>query len=679
MDAETNTLKAEIVYLRDADRQWHALFDSLKCAVWLMDPEMKVLYANRATRSLFGVEPEAIVGRRCWEVVHGTPAPIPECPVLRAVRTLESESTLLWFGERWLEITGSPVVDGDGRMTGIVHLVDDVTARVQASDAGRQNEEKYRLLAENVSDVIWTTDLDMRITYLSPSHARMSGYSIDESMKMRVDRLLTPASAKLVAEVLEEEMRLERSGGGDPLRTRRVELEQVAKDGSTIWTEVNASFLRDGQGRPVGIMGVSRDVTEKRRLQTSLSQADRLANMGMLAAGVAHEINNPLSYVLYNLETLALDLPKIADDLAACRAGLVGRFGPEAIDEVLRECSTVLRPGLLADLKEQLREALSGTDRIRAIVRGLGTFSRVEKSDVSPIDVRQSVEHAVNMTRNEIRYRARLVTDLGITPPIMGSDGKIAQVVLNLLVNAAQAIGEGDVAHNEIRVRTWAEDGGVLIEVADTGAGIPKESMEQIFEPFFTTKPIGVGSGLGLSICRKIVEDFGGEIRVASEVGTGTRFTIRLPAAIADDEDVAAALRRASSAPPEARGRILVVDDEAGIRKAMTRILGSKHEVVAAASGEEAQKILAEDQAFDLVFLDVMMPNVTGIDVHAWLAARSPDLARKVVFFTGGTFTTRANEYLSKVPNQRFEKPFEVAKLMKRVAELVREAKGGTP
>ena len=678
MDAETSTLKAEIVCLRDADKQWHALFDSLKSAVWLMDPEMKVLYANRATRSLFGFEPGAIVGRRCWEVVHGTSAPIPECPVLRAVKTLESESTLLRFGERWLEITGSPIVDGDGRMTGIVHLADDVTARVRANDAGRQSEEKYRLLAENVSDVIWMTDLDMRITYLSPSHARMSGYSIDESMKMRLDRLLTPASAKLVAEVLEEEMRLER-GGGDPLRTRRLELEQATKDGSTIWTEVNASFLRDGHGRPVGIMGVSRDVTEKRRLQTGLSQADRLANMGMLAAGVAHEINNPLSYVLYNLETLALDLPRIADDLAACRAGLVERFGQEAIDELLRERACSLRPELLADLMEQLREALTGTDRIRAIVRGLGTFSRVEKSDVSPIDVRQSVEHAVNMARNEIRYRARLVTDLGITPPIMGSDGKIAQVVLNLLVNAAQAIGEGDVARNEISVRTWAEDGGVLIEVADTGAGIPKESMEQIFEPFFTTKPVGVGSGLGLSICRKIVEDFGGEIRVASAVGTGTRFTIRFPAVVAPDEDVAAALRRASSAPPEARGRILVVDDEAGIRKAMTRILGSKHEIVTAASGEEAQKILAEDQAFDVVFLDVMMPNVTGIDVHAWLAARSPDLARKVVFFTGGTFTTRANEYLSKVSNQRFEKPFEVAKLMKRVAELVREAKGGTP
>jgi PAS domain S-box-containing protein len=962
MDADSRALHAEIVYLRDADRQWHALFDSLRTAVWLMDTEMRVLYANRGTRSLFGVAPDAIVGRRCWEIVHGTSAAVCECPVLRAIETGESESTVLRVGERTLEITGSPVRDDGGRLTGLVHVVDDITARVVAQEAQRRGEEnfrrmladtetgfvvidergvvreanapyarmagagdpgeligrsvlewtapdqvganaeavalcarqgfirdfetvhlrkdgtrahivissnsrevrgenllfsyckditarehaaaetrallkatraiveelefpkvarrvfdicrgvvgaadglvslrsadgqrdevicvepvgrpgpadaalslsirglrgeaydtgravfdndfgkskayalvppghvvlhnvlfapmrsgrvtvgmmglankpggfddkdariaeafgellavalmrskaaerlaesdaRYRLIAENVSDVIWTADLDLRVTYISPSHERMSGYSVEESMNARADSLLTASSAKLVAAVLEEEMAIEGSGRGDPKRTRRMEIEQANKDGSAIWVEVQASFLRDEQGRPVGIMGVSRDITEKRRMLASLSQADRLANMGMLAAGVAHEINNPLSYVLYNLESLALDLPGIADEMSRCRAGLAERFGEEAVDDVLRVHASSLRPELVADRRERLREALSGGDRIKAIVRGLGTFSRVEKTEVSPVDVREPVEHAVNMARNEIRYRARLVTDLGITPPVMASDGKLAQVVLNLLVNAAQSIGEGDVAHNEIRVRTWTEGGGVFIEVGDTGAGIPDENMGRIFEPFFTTKPVGVGSGLGLSICRKIVEDFGGEIGVASEVGIGTRFTIRLPATADDLEDDVAEADKASPSPPEVRGRILVVDDEPGIRNAITRILGRKHEIVTAASGEEAQKILGEDQAFDLLFFDVMMPSITGIDLHAWLTPRNPSLAARVVFFTGGTFTPRANEYLSRVGNRRFEKPFDVAKLLKSVAELVREAKGG--
>jgi PAS domain S-box-containing protein len=541
-----------------------------------------------------------------------------------------------------------------------------------------ESESRYRLLAENVSDVIWTTDLAFRFTYVSPSHARMSGYSLEETFGTMADAILTPQSAKKVTDALAEELEAEARGGADPKRTRHLELEQINKDGSSLWTEVNASFLRGEGGRPVGIMGVSRDVTEKRRMQASLSQADRLASMGMLAAGVAHEINNPLSYVLYNIESIAQDLPRLAELMTRYEEELTARAGDEAI-RVLRDHDGDFGPAMFSDVLDRLREALSGADRVKAIVRGLGAFSRVERTEVGPTDVRLPVEHAVSMARNEIRYRARLVTELGLTPQVLASDGKLAQVVLNLLVNAAQAIDEGDVDRNEIRVRLWSEGGVVYVEVRDTGKGIPRENIGRIFEPFFTTKPVGVGSGLGLPICRKIIEDFGGEISVESEVGVGTRFTVRLPALADEEEPGPGGARKASSSPPDVRGRILVVDDEAGIRKAITRILGRRHEVVAVGSGEEAQGILGKDSSFDVLFFDVMMPSMTGMDLHAWLAARRPDLAQRVVFFTGGAFTPRANEYLSKVGNPRFEKPFDVARLQKAVAELVRKARGDLP
>ena len=551
--------------------------------------------------------------------------------------------------------------------------------RSRAAKAIAGSEARYRLLAENISDVIWTTDLELRFTYISPSYERTTGYTIAESLWKRADATLAPESVKVVAAFWAEELALERSGCADPKRTRHVELAQVNKDGSTSWKEIAASFLRDEEGRPVGIMGVSRDITEKRRMHASLSQADRLASMGMLAAGVAHEINNPLSYVLYNIESLALDLPSLMEAMVRCRAELARRFGEEAVAAALGEGEGVFRPEALRDVQERLREALSGADRVKAIVRGLGTFSRVERTEVGPIDARSSVEHAVNMARNEIRYRARLVTELGIVPQVLGSDGKLAQVVLNLLVNAAQAIDEGDVDHNEIRVRMWFDGGGVFIEVRDTGKGIPPEHLDRIFEPFFTTKPVGVGSGLGLSICRKIVEDFGGEIGVLSEVGAGTRFTVRLPA-LADEAELGSENeRKASSMPPEVRGRIFVVDDEAGIRKAITRILGRKHEVVTASSGEEAQAILGRDQAFDVLLFDVMMPSMTGIGLHAWLVPRNPVLAERVVFFTGGAFTPKADEYLAKVGNSTIEKPFDTLRIQKAVAALVRKAKGNTP
>jgi PAS domain S-box-containing protein len=787
--------------LRGAAQQWQATFDSLHEAMWFMDTEMRVTRANRATRSIFGLEPGQIIGRHCWEVVHGTSGPVPECPIVRAMKSRKRETKVLRIGDRSLEISGEPILDPAGRLTGIVHIVGDINEREHAAEETRalfkatrviveelefanvartvfgicrdvigatagfvsllsaderrddvvyaepegqagaaalendfgnnvlfapmraggapvgmiglanktggfdnkdarlaeafgellaialqrsraaktltESESRYRLLAENVSDVIWTTDMEFRFTYISPSHERMSGYPVGESLGKRAGSILTPESAEVVAGALAEELQIEARGGADPKRTRHLELEQINRDGSTLWTEVNASFLRDGEGRPVGIMGVSRDVTEKRRMQASLSQADRLANMGMLAAGVAHEINNPLSYVLYNIESLAVDLPRIEEQVTRWHAELAKRFGAEAVAAALRDDEGVFQPAMFSDVKERLREALSGADRVKTIVRGLGTFSRVERTEVVPTDVRPPVEHAVNMARNEIRYRARLVTQLDITPQVLASDGKIAQVVLNLLVNAAQAIDEGGADRNEIHVRTWSERDCVFIEVRDTGRGIPRAHLDRIFEPFFTTKPVGVGSGLGLSICRKIIEDFGGEIAVTSEVGIGTTFTVRLPALAEEPEPGIRAERQASSTPPEVRGRIMVVDDEAGIRKAIARMLGRKHEVITASSGEEAQAILGKDQAFDVLFFDVMMPSMTGVDLHAWLVPRNPALADRVVFFTGGAFTPKANEYLTRVGNQRFEKPFDTARLQKAVVELVRKAKEG--
>jgi two-component system cell cycle sensor histidine kinase/response regulator CckA len=284
----------------------------------------------------------------------------------------------------------------------------------------------------------------------------------------------------------------------------------------------------------------------------------------------------------------------------------------------------------------------------------------------------------MQLVANELRHRARLRLDYQGLPPVLGNEAQLGQVFVNLLLNAAQAIPEGHVDSNEIAVTGGQRPSGlVFVEVRDTGGGIPDDIRARIFEPFFTTKPVGVGSGLGLSICRKIVEDFGGEITVTSEVGVGTSFTVRLPALADESEPGIGAARQASSTPPEVRGRILIVDDEAGIRKAIVRMLGRKHEVITASSGEDAQAILGRDQAFDVLFFDVMMPSMTGIDLHAWLLPRYPVLAEKVVFFTGGAFTPKANEYLAKVRNQTFEKPFDTVRLQKAVAELVRKAKGG--
>ena len=256
-------------------------------------------------------------------------------------------------------------------------------------------------------------------------------------------------------------------------------------------------------------------------------------------------------------------------------------------------------------------------------------------------------------------------------PRIWASEGKLSQVFLNLLINAAHAIDEGDVPNNRIQVRTWSHGDDVFAEVSDTGKGISEENLARIFEPFFTTKSAEEGSGLGLPICRNIIGDFGGDIRVESELGRGTRFTVRLPVA-----------RGASQLPPVlpaiavkelslVRGRILIVDDEPPILSMLGKLLGPEHEIVCAHSGEAARDILERDQSFDVILCDLMMAGMTGMDLHGWLATHHATLAAHVVFLTGGACTRQATEYLAKVDNVRVDKPYERVKLRRLMRDRV--------
>jgi CheY-like chemotaxis protein/anti-sigma regulatory factor (Ser/Thr protein kinase) len=233
---------------------------------------------------------------------------------------------------------------------------------------------------------------------------------------------------------------------------------------------------------------------------------------------------------------------------------------------------------------------------------------------------------------------------------VLADEARIAQVFINVLVNAAQAIPEGRVDQNEIVVITDTDaEGRARICFRDTGIGIAPEHIHRIFEPFFTLKPVGVGSGLGLSIAHDIVTSFHGTINVESVVGKGTSVTVTLPAL--------PARARVDQTTVAGRGRVLVVDDEDTIRSVARRMLASEHEVTLAASGAEAMSLVERGARFDVILCDLMMPNVTGMELHAKLHAVEPDQARRMVFMTGGAFTTRASTFLDGVANERIMKP----------------------
>jgi len=425
------------------------------------------------------------------------------------------------------------------------------------------------------------------------------------------------------------------------------------------------------------LLATVRDESEKKALDAKMAAVDRLASMGILAASMAHELNNPLAFVCYNIESLEQDLPMLTAAMQRCCTALRERVGEAAFTDLVGDGSHLLEPRMLQDLIERTREALQGTQRLKVMTRGLGLLSRVDQTQRTHVDLRLAIESAIGFATSELSQRALVVREFSELPSVWGSEGKLSQVFLNLLVNAAHSIDEGDAQNNQIRVRAWVADSMVNVEIADTGRGIPAHDIERIFEPFFTTKAAGVGTGLGLAICKSIVAEFGGHLRVQSQVGKGSTFVVSLPvqsiAPLAQPESVTAPLARDSNLP---RGRILVVDDEVSLHKLMRRLLGREHDLVDASSGEQAQTILQRDRAFSVIVCDLMMPGMSGMALHEWLASRDPLLAKQVIFVTGGAFTPRAAEYLASVGNVIFEKPFDVDALKKRVGDMVTAAAG---
>ncbi|MBW1811094.1 MAG: response regulator [Deltaproteobacteria bacterium] len=530
----------------------------------------------------------------------------------------------------------------------------------------KQAEEALRtssLATETSMNGIFAADINGMITYANAAAVKMWGYKSAKKMvgtnAIEYWTISTQGKARDMMMVLLKEGHVSTSG---ELTGRRL-------DGTEFIVDSNSVLLKDDKEKPAGMIGSFSDITERRQMQASLAQSDRLASMGMLAAGVAHEINNPLAYILYNLESLTDDLPRLITSLHKCQDFIIQRLGSEEWAKLMGADLEYFNPLMLDDIQDRFKDAMEGSYRIKDIARGLGTFSRVEQDRLVPVHLTHVIEVAINMVFNEIKYRSRLVKDYGEVSTVLANDGRLSQVFLNLLVNAAHSIDEGDVEGNEIRIKTWQAGDQVYAEVHDSGKGIAKEHIGQLFEPFFSTKKIGVGTGLGLPISKNIIEGYGGAIEVKSEVGRGTSFIVRLPVRQAQEP---AQAKPASEPPAEplVSGRILVIDDEPGIRSSMKRIL-SEHEVVEAASGNVGQRIIEDDQAFDLILCDLMMPVVSGVEFHEWLVERYPRLAKQVVFITGGAFIPKIREYLAKVDNPQLEKPFESTDLKKLVSELI--------
>lgn len=381
--------------------------------------------------------------------------------------------------------------------------------------------------------------------------------------------------------------------------------------------------------------------SERRRMQQQLLLADRLSSVGMLAAGVAHEINNPLAYVLGNLEFA------------------LGRL---ASDQTLGGAER-------SELQQALEQAREGSERIGRITRDLKVFcgNNVEAAR-GPVNVRTVMESSIGIAWNQIRHRARLTRHFDRVPLVTGDENRLGQVFLNLLVNAAQALPDEHIEQNEISVAIRTEAGKVVIEVQDTGKGMSPEELARAFEPFYSTKPRGVGTGIGLSICRSIVTDMGGEISCHSSRGAGATFCVRLPA----QEALVHTIQPPRIDLPELPStRVLVIDDEPALSAVVRRLLRGEHEVVCSVDAREGLELLGRGAAFDVIICDIMMPNMSGIEFFERLRQRHPELTSRVVFMTGGAFHASAQQFLRTVSNPVLDKPFETRALHEVIARVL--------
>lgn len=604
-----------------------AVADSLPVGVVVLRaPDATLVYANQAFHELLGIPPgtdlrttKAFLARSL-RARDGTPYPEERLPLARALRertTVTVDDIVLHRADDvkvFVRAFARPLLDAAAE--GVAHVVvtfSDITEEVDARSRADLVQQRLQHILSHAPLILFAFDRQGVVTLSEGRGLAALGFRPRQLLGLSVYDLYAddPTSLANADRVLAGE-----------------EFTVESHLGSVV-LETTFTPVRDAGGVVEGAIGVSIEVTERVSAQKRLLQSERLASMGTLSAMVAHEINNPLTYVVNNLDRVAKRLSDPVGPLPA-----------------------------MPQLAQWVTEALEGADRVRRIVRDLQVFSRRDDDRAAPTDVHVAIKHALEIADNVIRHRARLVQHLGSVPAVLATELRLSQVFLNLLVNAAQAIPEGHANANEIRISTAhdAVTNMVIVTVEDTGSGIAPEVKSHLFEPFFTTKPVGVGTGLGLSTCYGIVSGLGGKIEVDSVLGKGAVFRIYLPATEREYNDELGV----PVAPPRLkRGHFLVVDDDANVARTFAFLLTPEHHVEVSLQPHLAAKRILAGEQFDIIFCDLMMPEMTGMDFHATIAERVPQQAERIVFVTGGAFTPAASAFVARMPNALLEKPFD--------------------
>lgn len=496
------------------------------------------------------------------------------------------------------------------------------------------NRERLALVLAGAGTSPWDYDVEADRPELSPEWQRRVadlGVSAESTAALRT--IVHPDDLPAVDAAVERHLAGETRAFEQELRIR-------ALGGGWGWVLVRGAVLeRAPGGGPRRVSGIVTDIDARKRMDERLRVADRLSTVGTLAAGVAHEINNPLAYVLGNLEYLLTATDPTVGPLAGDR---------------------------LSQARRAVAEAIDGAERVRAIVADLKLFSVIDDDSRHRIDVMGVVDASLRMVQSQLRLRAGVERALMPVPRVLGSEGRLGQAVVSLLVNAAQAMPAGRPVHeNRVRVALDTDVGGtVILTVEDNGVGMRPEVLRRIFDPFFTTRPVGEAMGLGLSMAHAIVTGMGGRIEVESRVGVGSTFRILLPSARGETRPT----------PLPALPTVLVVDDEPLIVSVIEGFLAGRYRVVGVATAREALARARGRDRIHAVIADLGLPGEDGAALYAELERLDPRLAARTGFTTGGATTAEALAFLERMAGRVLEKPFDRAALLALVDTLMDRA-----
>jgi two-component system, cell cycle sensor histidine kinase and response regulator CckA len=648
---------------KQSEEKYRNILETMEEGLFESDFNNKYTFVNDAACRLMGYERDELIGMDAHRI-HPPEMIDDILKIYRKMYKTGKPEFLLDYkvirkdgSVRIHQANALTIRNSTGEIVGFRTLARDVTERRRAEEALRQkeealrlSEEKYRMIAENVNDVIWTIDFNMNFTYISPSIFLVTGHMPEEIQNKPVKDIMTPESFALVGKLLTEELANEKNRA-DPNRSRTLELELVKKNGGTIWVEASATFTRDENFNAGEILGVARDISERKRaekekaiLEEQLLQARKMESVGRLAGGVAHDFNNMLSVILGYAELIRTQLPK-GDPIMAEMMEI----------EKAASRSKEITSQLLAFSRKQII-APKHMDLNGLIINTQKTLTRLIGEDIE-------LKYYPGQNLWKVKFDA----------------SQMEQILVNLAANARDAMPFGgkltieteNIHLNEDYCKThlgFNPGDHVLLEVSDNGSGMDKETLEHLFEPFFTTKDIGKGTGLGLAMVYGIVTQNGGFINVYSEPGKGSIFKIYMPRSMEDgqvqEEEETMKLATGS-------GTVLLVEDDEMVRHMINEMLEAiGYSVLAAESPVAALSILENSEThIDLVLTDVVMPVMSGKMLRDWIEIMRPGL--KVLFMSGYSSNVIVHHGVLDEGVQFIQKPFSLIDLARKVREAI--------